>query len=111
MRTGIVHIGAEELTYEIRNIIGVADKLQELGVPVYPDKRFVYYLLASTGICVVPLTSFSTNLQGFRLTLLEPDEKRFRGMVDTLGQGIEDYISSCPSIINLSTKQFPNRSF
>ena len=22
------------------------------------DKRFVYYLLAATGICVVPLTSF-----------------------------------------------------
>jgi len=61
---------------------------------IHPDKRFVYYLLASTGICVVPLTSFSTHLQGFRLTLLEPDEKRFRGMIDTLGQGIEDYIHS-----------------
>ncbi|MBW1711489.1 MAG: aminotransferase class I/II-fold pyridoxal phosphate-dependent enzyme, partial [Deltaproteobacteria bacterium] len=35
MRTGLVHIGAGELTYEIRNIISVADKLQELGVPVY----------------------------------------------------------------------------
>ncbi|MGW8325272.1 MAG: pyridoxal phosphate-dependent aminotransferase, partial [Desulfobacterales bacterium] len=35
MRTHIIHIGAEELTYEIRNIIRVADKLQELGVPVY----------------------------------------------------------------------------
>ncbi len=35
MRTGIVHIGAEELNYEIRNIVRVADKLQELGVPVY----------------------------------------------------------------------------
>ena len=35
MRTRIIHSGAEELTYEIRNIIRVADKLHELGVPVY----------------------------------------------------------------------------
>ena len=29
------------------------------------DKRFVYYLLASTGICVVPLSSFFTPEPGF----------------------------------------------
>jgi len=61
---------------------------------IQPDKRFVYYLLAGTGICVVPLTSFSTNLQGFRLTLLEPDEIRFRGMIDTLSEGIARYLES-----------------
>jgi len=82
----------------------VREMVKELtaAADINPDKRFVYYLLAATGICVVPLTSFSTNLQGFRITLLEPDEKRFRGMIDTLGQGIEDYISSCPSINNLN---------
>ena len=37
MRTDIVHIGANELTYEIRNIVRVADKLKELGVPVYME--------------------------------------------------------------------------
>ena len=37
MRTNIVHIGAEELTYEIRNIVRVAEKLQTLGVPVYME--------------------------------------------------------------------------
>ncbi len=43
-----------------------------VNVPgVSPDKRFVYYLLASTGVCVVPLSSFATDLQGFRITLLE----------------------------------------
>jgi aspartate/methionine/tyrosine aminotransferase len=61
---------------------------------IQPDKRFVYYLLASTGICVVPLTSFNTNLQGFRITLLEPDESRFRGMIETLKKGIKNYIQS-----------------
>lgn len=61
---------------------------------IQPDKRFVYYLLAATGICVVPLTSFSTKLQGFRLTLLEPDENRFRNMISMLAQGIEAYLCS-----------------
>jgi len=64
------------------------------GSNIHPDKRFVYYLLASTGICVVPLTSFNTNLQGFRVTLLEPNEDRFLTMIDTLGKGINDYITS-----------------
>ncbi len=41
------------------------------------DKRFVYYLLAATGICVVPLTSFFTPLLGFRMTLLDKDEAEF----------------------------------
>ena len=61
---------------------------------IQPDKRFVYYLLAATGICVVPLTSFSTKLQGFRLTLLEPDENRFREMIEMLAQGVEAYLQS-----------------
>ncbi|CCK78931.1 pyridoxal phosphate-dependent aminotransferase [Desulfobacula toluolica] len=61
---------------------------------INPDKRFVYYLLGATGICLVPLSSFNTDLQGFRMTLLEPDEKRFCDMIDTLGKGIEDYINS-----------------
>lgn len=34
MRTNIVHVGAGELTYEIRNIIQVAEKLQAVGVNV-----------------------------------------------------------------------------
>jgi len=59
---------------------------------IQPDKRFVYYLLAATGICVVPLTSFNTPMQGFRLTLLEPDEKKFSQMLDKLKEGIEQYI-------------------
>ena len=34
MRTDIVHIGASELTYEIRNIVKVTEKLQQLGVKI-----------------------------------------------------------------------------
>jgi aspartate/methionine/tyrosine aminotransferase len=58
------------------------------------DKRFVYYLLASTGICVVPLSSFCTVEQGIRITLLERDEQEFRHIFQTLGESITAYLSS-----------------
>jgi len=42
------------------------------------DKRFCYQLLAATGICVVPLsTGFNSYVPGFRMTLLEQDNKKF----------------------------------
>jgi alanine-synthesizing transaminase len=34
MRTDIIHIGARELNYEIRNIIRVAERLEKLGVKI-----------------------------------------------------------------------------
>jgi alanine-synthesizing transaminase len=58
------------------------------------DKRFVYYLLGATGICVVPLTSFATELKGFRITLLERDEKEFVKIFKTLAESIKVYLKS-----------------
>jgi len=58
------------------------------------DKRFVYYLLASTGICVVPLSSFFTPLMGIRVTLLEQDDEEFARIFRTLGESIEAYLGS-----------------
>ncbi len=58
------------------------------------DKRFVYYLLGSTGVCVVPLTSFATDLQGFRVTLLERDEEVFRKVFNTIAESIKQYLES-----------------
>ncbi len=58
------------------------------------DKRFVYYLLASTGICVVPLSSFFTPLQGFRITLLERDEATFTRIFENIAENIKAYIKS-----------------
>jgi len=58
------------------------------------DKRFVYYLLGSTGICVVPLTSFFTPLQGFRMTLLEKNEEKFAWIVQTIADSVKAYIES-----------------
>lgn len=61
---------------------------------VSPDKRFVYYILASTGICVVPLSSFNTPLQGFRVTLLEKDEAECLRIYRTLAGKIAEYLKS-----------------
>ncbi|MFW5995610.1 MAG: pyridoxal phosphate-dependent aminotransferase, partial [Spirochaetia bacterium] len=36
-----------------------------------PDARFVYYLIGARGVCVVPLSGFCSELEGFRMTLLE----------------------------------------
>jgi len=64
------------------------------GGHIENDKRFVYYLLGSTGICVVPLTSFFTALPGFRLTLLEKDEGKFEKTINTLAKKIVEYVES-----------------
>ncbi len=58
------------------------------------DKRFVYYLLGATGVCVVPLTSFATELQGFRITLLERDEEKFIQIFQTIATSINQYLKS-----------------
>ncbi len=58
------------------------------------DKRFVYYLLATTGICVVPLTSFFSPLLGFRMTLLDKDVDEFEHIVKTIAAKITQYIHS-----------------
>ena len=59
------------------------------------DQRFVYYLLASTGICVVPLsTGFNSTHQGFRFTLLESDDEKFEKTLTTLKSSIETYLAS-----------------
>jgi alanine-synthesizing transaminase len=71
--------------------------LNEPNMPL--DKRFVYYLLASAQICVVPISSFCSDLRGFRVTLLEEDEQQFRRTFEQLGQAIRHYLAS--------TKQVP----
>jgi len=58
------------------------------------DKRFVYYLLASTGICVVPLSSFFTPELGFRITLLERNEEEFTKIFNTIALSIAAYLKS-----------------
>jgi len=58
------------------------------------DKRFVYYLLASERICVVPISSFCSDLRGFRVTLLEENEAVFKDTFSRLGAAITRYLNS-----------------
>ncbi len=58
------------------------------------DKRFVYYLLGSTGVCVIPLTGFFTAVPGFRMTLLNKDEEKFEFVVKTIAEKVVKYIES-----------------
>jgi aspartate/methionine/tyrosine aminotransferase len=61
---------------------------------VNPDYRFVYYLLGSIGLCVVPISSFCSSLQGFRVTLLEEDEAILREKFTALRDAIRAYLKS-----------------
>jgi alanine-synthesizing transaminase len=61
---------------------------------VLPDKRFVYYLLAAKGICVVPISSFCSDLRGFRVTLLEDNEELLTSTFTSISEAIEEYIES-----------------
>ena len=61
---------------------------------VLPDKRFVYYLLAAKGICVVPISSFCSDLRGFRVTLLEDNEELLKETFTGISEAIEEYIHS-----------------
>lgn len=85
--------GKQTLPIEIPEVQRLVDELVS-AEDVSPDKRFVYTLLAATGICVVPLSSFGTDLFGFRMTLLERDETLFEKIIDTLADGIERYLAS-----------------
>ena len=66
--------------------------LREKNMP--PDKRFVYYLLAAKGVCVVPISSFCSELMGFRVTLLEEDEAT---LVETFKRIKDAVIEFCES--------------
>lgn len=58
------------------------------------DKRFVYYLLGSKGICVVPISSFCSELEGFRVTLLEENEDELIKTFTSIRDGIVEYLKS-----------------
>ncbi len=68
--------------------------IEERTVGLAADKRFVYWLLAATGICVVPLSGFASDLPGFRFTLLEYDDQVRRRVYRTLAEAAEAYVAS-----------------
>jgi len=72
----------------------IKEKIESLVPYVSPDKRFVYYLMAATGIVVVPLTGFQCDHAGFRFTLLETDDEKRAWVFKTLRESIDTYVQS-----------------
>ena len=48
----------------------------------------MFYLLATHGICVVPLSGFNSARCGFRFTLLEQDEERFETFIGLMKEAL-----------------------
>lgn len=69
-------------------------RIEELVKDVSPDKRFVYYLMGATGIVVVPLTGFQCSHEGFRVTILETDDRKRAWIFRTLRESIDTYLNS-----------------
>ncbi len=72
----------------------IREFIEDIVAGVSLDKRFVYYLLGATGICVVPLTGFSCDIYGFRVTLLETDIEKFEWIFNTIAENIIAYLNS-----------------
>lgn len=68
--------------------------VEKMVIDVPLDKRFVYYVLAATGICVVPISSFCSDLAGFRATLLEENPEKMKWMYQKLRAAIIEYLAS-----------------
>lgn len=68
---------------------------QAVNKPGFPlDQRFTYYLLAATGICVVPASGFFSPHYGFRLTTLDRDELRRKDTYQRMSEAVETYLKS-----------------
>ncbi|MCF7956058.1 MAG: pyridoxal phosphate-dependent aminotransferase [Phycisphaerae bacterium] len=72
----------------------VKEYLDTIIEDIADDKRFVYYLLASKGICVVPLTGFCCKKKGFRVTLLETDDEKRKNTWNVIAESIKTYLAS-----------------
>jgi alanine-synthesizing transaminase len=80
-------------TLKIENA-GARKLVESMTGDIALDKRFVYYVLAATGICVVPISSFCSDLLGFRVTLLEEDPKKMEWLYARLKAAIGEYLAS-----------------
>jgi aspartate/methionine/tyrosine aminotransferase len=82
----------QKLKIEDERINKLVEGWVEADMPF--DKRFVYYLLGAKGVCVVPISSFCSELQGFRVTLLEENETTLINTFTAIRDGIVEYLAS-----------------
>ena len=82
-------------TLPIKNAAVKAFVEEKVAVKDLPlDKRFVYYLLASTGICIVPASSFFSPHFGFRITTLDYHKESLEHIYKQLADSIAQYLNS-----------------
>lgn len=72
----------------------IRECVEKMAANVSPDKRFVYYLLGSEGICVTPLSGFATKLKGFRITLLNSDDEERPKTYHRIAEAVTSYLGS-----------------
>ncbi|MBI2441978.1 MAG: pyridoxal phosphate-dependent aminotransferase [Lentisphaerae bacterium] len=70
----------------------IRQSLERRAMPL--DKQFAYYLLAATGICVVPASDFGSPYPGFRVTTLERNPVRRDRVYRYLANAIHRYLAS-----------------
>jgi alanine-synthesizing transaminase len=93
--TAVFKKGSLKKTQSLPMKKGLKKYIDSCLVNAAPDKRFVYHLLAATGVCVVPLSSgFNSHLYGFRFLLLEPSDAKYKKTINTIAKGITDYLGS-----------------
>jgi alanine-synthesizing transaminase len=90
-REGVLK-GNQKLKIQEPAIQSLVDEWVNTSMPL--DKRFVYYLLGAKGVCVVPISSFCSELEGFRVTLLEEDEAVLVKTFTAIRDGIVEYLAS-----------------
>lgn len=66
----------------------------EVKTQLRSDKLFAYELLGAEGVCVVPLSGFSSPIDGFRMTLLEQDEALFAETCRRIRRGAEAFFQA-----------------
>jgi aspartate/methionine/tyrosine aminotransferase len=69
----------------------------EAATTLRKDKLFAYELMGAEGVCVVPLSGFSSPVDGFRMTLLEEDAALFDETCRRIRRGAEAFFRSDPS--------------
>ena len=55
------------------------------------DFQFAYELMGAEGVCVVPLTGFGSDINGFRMTLLQENDTVFTDTLERIGRAIGNY--------------------
>ncbi len=58
------------------------------------DKRFAYYMMGATGVCVTPLSGFHSANHGFRLTTLRADDGERMRVLETIRGAIRAYLGA-----------------